>query len=255
MEYDFNDETLLHSIGNNLQRLEGILNKGILSFNNAKEIDATYTKNYSISGQNDDYISCVKVGNIDYALDRCAYTLHTARGINFIIEDINYEDNNKEYFIHHPDEVLVKDRIPVSNIKGIMIPQNKVINNLDYLEIIPLDVSRFDYLKNIISNYLVFIIRHRGRVDMSYINEILKEIKEINIAYKHEENPDEKLEIYKDYIDALVELNIYLSSATKVAFIRCLDRSNITLKDVINYLTDGRIPIYDFNLGNGRQKK
>ena len=45
MEYQYRDNTLLHSVAFNLQRLESILNNGLLSYNKAVEKGLNIAKN------------------------------------------------------------------------------------------------------------------------------------------------------------------------------------------------------------------
>ena len=51
MEYNYKNDTLLHSVGFNLQRFVSVLNYGIVSKNKAKELGLSFSKNYKISSK------------------------------------------------------------------------------------------------------------------------------------------------------------------------------------------------------------
>ena len=255
MEYELNDETLLHSVGQNLQRIENVMKTGILSLNESHKKGVDVIKNYHIKERNDDYISCVKVSNIDYSAIGTAYDIHTKNGINLIVEDIEYESDPSKVFIHHPDEVVVKGHIPREKIKGIMLPKSSIANNLEFLTIIPQDITKYSSLKDIISHYLAFLIRFCGSFDLDFINSCLSELKTINRAYSVEIGSVDKLEILKDYIETIIEINAYLTLITKEAFERFLNRDNIVLKDIIEVLTNNEYLVYDYSLNSDLQKK
>ena len=81
MEYIYNNDTLLHSIGFNFQRLESILKHGIVSLTKAKELAINYAKNYTLDGQDDNYISSVLYKNIDFSSNNSAYKIYIKKGI------------------------------------------------------------------------------------------------------------------------------------------------------------------------------
>ena len=60
MKYNYNDDTLIHAIGFNPMKLEGILKYGIITDDYAKEHNITYSRNYNFT-LNRDMLN--KVGN------------------------------------------------------------------------------------------------------------------------------------------------------------------------------------------------
>ena len=62
MQYKFNDDTLIHGIGFNPMKLEGILKYGIVTENYAKNNDILYARNYNFT-LNDEMLD--KVGKTD----------------------------------------------------------------------------------------------------------------------------------------------------------------------------------------------
>jgi len=264
MDYNYKDDTLLHSVGFNLQRFESILKYGIVSKNYASKDGIDYAKNYAINNQNNDYISLVRVGDINLDNYETSYWIHTKIGINFIVEDVNYVSDRKELFIHRIDEVLVKDNISIDKIKGIAIPleyQNKILND-DSFGIIPLDVTTYKFVYDITVNYLSFLKSHYPKLKLDNILFELKTVYFNEIYYTNnaikmlEENAKrtfdnskileyvaEKNELMQNYREILKDLNEFLNSLTYTVFSKILDKEP-TLIDVINYLSNNQFMIY-----------
>ena len=248
MEYNYKNNTLLHSVGFNLQRFVSILNHGIVSKNKARELKLLYSKNYKIKGQNDDYISMLQFGLVNPNEDISAYKLHTIFGISFIIEDIDFIDDRDNHFIHRSDEVLVKDHISTNMIKGIAIPLNFQNTHLNNLLIIPPDVTSYNSIRDISISYYEFLKSFGYEIDFkefsSYLNDLL--FLQMNYSSLKELDADEfELNETKEEIrESLSELNKYLGEETSKCFEKLLG-FNPTLTEVINYLTNGKYEIYN----------
>ena len=247
MEYNYKNDTLLHSVGFNLQRFVSVLNYGIVSKNKAKELGLSFSKNYKIKGQNDDYVSMLQVGLVNPDEDISAYKLHTIFGISFIVEDIPFIDDRNGHFIHRPDEVLVKDHISTNMIKGIAIPlmyQNVHLNNL---LIIPPDVTSYNNIRDISISYYEFLKSYGYEMDMKEFSSYLNDLLFIHMDYASlkELNADEfeLNEVKEEIRETLSELNKYLGEETAKCFEKLLGY-NPTLKETINYLTNGLYEIY-----------
>ena len=113
MTYNYQDKTLLHGIGFNLQRFVGILEHGIVSKNYADRLHLTFAKNYSLVFQDNNYVSLVCTGIINPEDKGGAYQVYTKNGINFIVEDIEFASDPYQVYLHRSDEVLVKDFVPL----------------------------------------------------------------------------------------------------------------------------------------------
>lgn len=257
MEQIYKEDTLLHSVGFNLQRFESVLNYGILSRNKAKEMGIQFSKNYDIKNQDDDYISLVAVKNIIPEDDISAYKLHTVFGINFIIEGVDYEEDVDKLFIHRQDEVLVKDFIPRDKIIGVAIPSEYEDTFLFDLVIIPPDVTTYKYISDISINYLNFLKRHGSSIEMETLLIYLREIYLINKALyriKNEDNDIDKKELIQDHEDTLKELNEFLSEETFICFSKILGK-DVNLKKVVQYLSNNLLSIYNIPFGYEKRSR
>ncbi len=246
MTYDYNSDTLLHSVGFNLQRLESILSNGILSYNKAKEKGIDFTKNYSLKETNDDYISLVRVGDIKEDDNLSAYNIHTTYGINLIVEDTSFEDDPFKFYLHRPDEVLVKDEIPLNNIKGLAILKDYQDNYLFNLPVIPYDITSYAYLVSIVDDYSKFLAKYNYVINKDELKEYIREIYLINKALFKLDiyNFVDREELIKDYQETLRELNEFLGEETYLCFSDLLGE-RATLKNTINYLSHNKFSIYD----------
>ena len=245
MEYNYQDNTLLHGIGFNFAHLESILKYGIVSCNEAKREKITYTKNYDVlNNNNDDYISCIRVGDIpltDLNSKNSAYAVYTVYGINFIIEDVEIEDTYAHRLL---DEVLVKDKIPLTKIKGLAIPKEYLNVPVFGVRIIPRNITKYEYLKDIVFDYIAFLNKYGSKINKRDVEIYLIEALYINkeIAKTKEEQEDEYLELIKEYEDILKDLNELLASVTYDVFSRLLNKS-VTIEDLVNYLTHNSLMI------------
>jgi len=255
MEYKYSDDTLLHSVGFNLQRFVSVLNYGILSKNKADQLGLTFSKNYIINGQNDDYISMLRVGDINPDESISAYKLHTIFGISFIVENIDFVSDRKTNFIHRTDEVLVKDTISTDSITGIAIPVMFQNIKLQDIVIIPPDITSYSILKEITMNYVNFLKSYNYDIELENILVYFNEVKHINDFMREikekkdtegltEEDLQDIREVMADYREVIREINDFLGMETYNCFRKILG-DQITLSDVVNYLSNGRYEIYN----------
>ncbi len=244
MEYNYNEETLLHSVGFNLGRFVSVLKYGILSFNMAQNLGIKYTKNYLPDRQREDVISTVKMSLVDEEDIYSAYNLYIKNGISFIIEDVMPIEMSIMYHRRN-DEVLVKDNIFLNNIVGIYLPKEYSNTTLDKLPIIPKNITKYDYLFNIVMDYIFYLKSYNAIFDKELINTYFKEIFLIHKAlYTSKNNILDTKELISDYKDVLEDLNSYLSEVTYETFKKIL-RKNVTLKDIVLYLSNNCLPIYE----------
>lgn len=128
MNYNFNDNTLLHSVMFNPFKLESILQNGIMSFNEASKSNSSFTRN--TFGYNfDDYISMTRYMYVSFGDKNTSFYNYTLKGITLIVEDQDFIYDHKDMYFNYPDEVFVKDKVDKENIKGILLP----LKYLDYL--------------------------------------------------------------------------------------------------------------------------
>lgn len=257
MKYNYNEETLLHSVGCNLQRFRSVLINGILSSSMAEDFGVDFAKNYEIDKQDPDYISCLKCSNIDFEELGNSYDIHTIRGINFIIEGKEYEDDRNKLFIHHDDEVLVKNIIENEYIKGIAINsklQERLLND-KRIEIIPSNVTKFVFIKKCAYNYLKFLGDYGAKItkeESDYIKCCIISLQEINNAYAKEKNEIDRMELLCDYADTINDINTALRNLTYKTF---SELGVYTLNDAVYYISNNIYPVYDIPKQTEKQRK
>lgn len=242
--YNFNENTLLHTCGYNLYSFVNILNNGIMSYSYAKENNIDIGRNFYGSNL-EDTISCVRTIYInDYILDG-AYNLHIKNGISFIIEDVDFIYDKKDRIIHRYDEVLVKDYINPSKIKGILIPESYKDSLLNELEYIKCNSTSYTLIKNNLDNLVNFINLLGVKPQVNEYNDYLRELYLINEAYKKETNNKEKESLKQDFSDVINDINYTLGND----FIKCfrpIIGDDVSLLNAVNYFNKN-LPIYFIN--------
>lgn len=251
---NFNDDTLLHAIGFNPMRLEGILKNGIVSYNYAKEHNIPYSKNYNFTisktflknndfGENTNEI--LKESNYNniylvrmlYVSDDplSAYNLYVTKGISLVVEDIDFISDKEKEFIKRSDEVIVKRFIPKEKIKGITIPKNYIDESLSYISILPDNIKNYEYIMDTVKNYVAYLEKYNHKVDLEELSILLKDFKYAakSIASLEKESIDYK-ESMEDYKDIIKEIDELLVEETNKCFTKILG----------NNPTVGRLAVY-----------
>lgn len=241
--YRFNDNTLLHSVGFDFSKFCNILDKGIMSFNYAKNQDVFINKNYE--GYNlEDTISCVRYLYVTSDDSYSAYNKYVKKGISFIIEDMPFIYDKNERIIHRSDEVLVKDYIPLEKIKGVLVPEEYMDIGLTDLEYIRDNATSFVLIKNNLTSLKDFLKGKGLNVNNTYYEDIIRELYAINEAYRVETSREEKELLMEDFKTVIDDLNYLIGEDMNKCFSRILGKDGVTLREVINYLNKD-LPIYE----------
>lgn len=254
-DYKFGDNTLLHSCGFNLASFVSIMKNGIVSSKYAKENNMSFARNFDGSNL-DDYISCMRYLYVNKDVSDSAYALYAMNGLSFILEDVDYIYDKNEIIIHRSDEVLVKDYIPISKIKGIMVPSDYMDSKLSELEYIRHNATKYVNIKGNITVFKEFIKSIGGNVDSSFFDDIDRELYAINQAYAVSSDDDEKNELREDLKDVISDLNYEIGNNLEEAFIKILDKDDICLEDVVRYLNSNylNLPIYVVSSRKNRRR-
>ena len=247
MEYNYNENTLFHSINYNFAKLESILQYGILSESKVKELNnnfnllglpnISYTKNYEGSNT-DKYISATSYSLINENNPNSSYNLYTTKGISFIIEDIHYLVDKEKFKIHRDDEVLVEGIIPPRFIKGLTIPENDKHKKLSELTYIPLNATKYESIKSnyeIIEKYLKeynYTIPERDANNYLKLINLLSNLISTNDISKEDSYYKEN---YQEYRNVLKEFNHFIASHISNCFNKLLNKECTPL-DVIEYI-------------------
>ena len=239
--YKFNDNTLLHSCGFNFYSFVNILKNGIMSSSIAKEKGIDFSKNFDGSNL-DDTISCVRYLYVNDEIEDGAYNIHIKHGISFIIEDVDFIYDKSDRVIHRYDEVLVKDYIDSSKIKGILIPETYTFCPLAELEYVKSSSTSYVLIKNNINRLLEFINILGGNVSVKEYDDYLRELYFINEAFRNESNESELEFLRDDFVDVINEINYSLGKEMNKCFKNILGH-DVCLYDVVNYFNKN-LPIY-----------
>lgn len=246
MNYKYNDNTLLHSVGFNIFKLESIFENGILSFNEAKDKNINYARNYSGYNLNDT-ISCVRVSYINPNILNSSYHKHIVKDISLIIEDTKFIYNKNERIIHNVDEVLVENSIDKKNIKGLVIPseyENTPLMELDYLT---LDSTSYINIKTNCAFIFEYLRKYNHAIDLSIVNEYLNELFLTNNAIRVNDNKEDYDDLVINFKEVVLELNDYLKKEIHKCFCKLLNKDDVTLIDAVEYLNNkyNKLNIYD----------
>lgn len=249
--YNFNDNTLLHTCGFNFYSFVNIMKNGIMSSSMAKEKGIDLNRNFDGSNL-DDTISCVRYLYVNDEIEDGAYNLHIKHGISFIIEDVDYIYDKSDRVIHRYDEVLVKDYIDISKIKGILIPESYFGCSLNELEYIRRSSTSYVLVKNNLNKLISFINLLGGNSSIKEYDDYLRELYLINEAFRSEKDELEMKSLKDDFVDVIDEINYYLGNEMNECFKKILG-DNVCLYDVVNYFNKD-LPIYFLDDSNVKRK-
>lgn len=247
--YSFNDNTLLHCCGVNLASFVSIMENGIVSKKYASDKNISFSRNFDGSNL-DDSISCVRCLYVNRDIPDSSYSLYVKKGISFIVEDVDFIYDKGERFIHRSDEVLVKDYIPVSKIKGIIIPEDFMNLGLDELSYIKENSTKYANIRGHIKSFKNFICSLNGGKEVEF-DDFDRELYFINQSYINSSD-DDKLELKEEFKDVICDLNYDIGNKLNDVFSNILGSENVTLGEVVKYLNSCylNLPIYHLSSKN-----
>jgi len=277
MNYKFNDDTLIHAIGFNPMKLEGILKHGIITENYAKENNINYSRNYNFNlneemlkkvENNSEVNEIIEKANKEniylvrslYISDDplSAYNMYVKNGISFIVEDKPFFYNKNKELIKRSDEVIVKNHIEKENIKAIMIPEEYKNKRLNEVNMLPNNILNFGLIKSSVINMIKYLNDYNYDVD---IDEIAYLLKDLEIAFKSVKSLDKNNQDYNvamlDYKDIINDINNLLSNYVYDMFSKLLGR-DATVLDMVEYINnkyDNKDIVYLESKGRKRWSK
>lgn len=255
MNYKFNDDTLIHAIGFNPMKLEGILKHGIITENYAKEKSINYSRNYNFT-LNDEMLE--KIGNnntINEVIEKAnkeniylvrslyisedplsAYNMYVKNGISFIVEDTPFVYDKSVELIKRSDEVIAKNYIDKENIKAIMIPEEYKNKKLNEVNMLPNNILNFELIKKSIINMIKYLNEYNYNVDLDEIAYLLKDLETAfkSIKSLDKSNPDYN-DAMLDYKDIISDINNLLSEYVYDMFSKLLNKE-VTVLDMVEYI-------------------
>lgn len=254
MKYKFNDDTLIHGLGFNPMKLEGILKHGIITENYAKNNNIPYSRNYNFT-LTKEMLDKVGNWNVNDQLENAnknniflvrylyvsddplsAYNMYVKNGISMIVEDIPYIYDKSIELIKRSDEVIVKDYIPKDNIKSIMIPVEYKDKKLNEVDMLPDNILNYRLIKEGVTNLLAYLQSYGYNAGLQELSFLLKNLK---IAYLgvnslDKNNPDYS-DAIADYKEIICEINGFLSECVYECFSNMLG-CDATVFDMVSYI-------------------
>lgn len=247
-------ETFYHSVGFNIVKLDSILRNGLMSLENAKKENISYSRSYE--GYNlKDTISLVREIYTNIDTDG-AYKKYISKGITISMElplDMVIYDRS-ERIINHPDEVLGKDYIANEYFSSLIIPNEYADYSIEELPILTLNSTSYQNIKDTSDNIVQYVENAlHGKVDKEEYNDLLNELK-YTIKALNEDINDKELN--DDFLEIKYELNCFLTELINNAFKKYINKENITIYDIVEYINSNtlNLPIISKDYKRGKTR-
>ena len=232
--YNYGDNTLLHSVGFNPYKIESVLRYGILSKNESERQNIPFTKSYL--GYNfDNFISMVRYMYVNFDDENSSYNKYARKGVSFIVENQDFIYNQNDMYFNYSDEVFVKDKVPVENIVGISVPKKYLSYELKDLPMIPLKSSSYLNIKHTCDDLIGYLSSINYKVNKDEYNIYLKEIYNTVLALE-KDTADHNLQ--NDFMDSKLALNEFIAEQVNLAFDVLLKTENCNLEEMLGYIIE-----------------
>ena len=234
MNYNFNDNTLLHSVMFNPFKLESILQNGIMSFNEASKSNFSFTRN--TFGYNfDDYISMTRYMYVSFGDKNTSFYNYTLKGITLIVEDQDFIYNHKDMYFNYPDEVFVKDKVGKENIKGILLPLKYLDYLLEELPMFNLKSTSYVNIKHTCDDLINYLKTLNYDVNMPLYNIYLNDLYQVVLKLQKDENNSMLLE---EFMECKISLNEFIAKEVQNAFDKKFNKKITTLEEMATFIAE-----------------
>ena len=234
MNYNFNDNTLLHSVMFNPFKLESILQNGIMSFNEASKSNFSFTRN--TFGYNfDDYISMTRYMYVSFGDKNTSFYNYTLKGITLIVEDQDFIYNHKDMYFNYPDEVFVKDKVDKENIKGILLPLKYLDYLLEELPMFNLKSTSYVNIKHTCDDLINYLKTLNYDVNMPLYNIYLNYLYQVILKLQKDENNSMLLE---EFMECKISLNEFIAKEVQNAFDKKFNKNFTTLEEMATFIAE-----------------
>lgn len=234
MNYNFNDNTLLHSVMFNPFKLESILQNGIMSFNEASKSNFSFTRN--TFGYNfDDYISMTRYMYVSFGDKNTSFYNYTLKGITLIVEDQDFIYNHKDMYFNYPDEVFVKDKVDKENIKGILLPLKYLDYLLEELPMFNLKSTSYVNIKHTCDDLINYLKTLNYDVNMPLYNIYLNDLYQVVLKLQKDENNSMLLE---EFMECKISLNEFIAKEVQNAFDKKFNKKITTLEEMTTFIAE-----------------
>ena len=234
MNYNFNDNTLLHSVMFNPFKLESILQNGIISFNEASKSNFSFTRN--TFGYNfDDYISMTRYMYVSFGDKNTSFYNYTLKGITLIVEDQDFIYNQNEMYFNYPDEVFIKDKVDKENIKGILLPLKYLDYLLEELPMFNLKSTSYVNIKHTCDDLINYLKTLNYDVNMPLYNIYLNDLYQVVLKLQKDENNSMLLE---EFMECKISLNEFIAKEVQNAFDKKFNKKITTLEEMATFIAE-----------------
>lgn len=234
MNYNFNDNTLLHSVMFNPFKLESILQNGIMSFNEASKSNFSFTRN--TFGYNfDDYISMTRYMYVSFGDKNTSFYNYTLKGITLIVENQDFIYNQNEMYFNYPDEVFVKDKVVKENIKGILLPLKYLDYLLEELPMFNLKSTSYVNIKHTCDDLINYLKTLNYDVNMPLYNIYLNDLYQVVLKLQKDENNSMLLE---EFMECKISLNEFIAKEVQNAFDKKFNKKITTLEEMATFIAE-----------------
>lgn len=234
MNYNFNDNTLLHSVMFNPFKLESILQNGIMSFNEASKSNFSFTRN--TFGYNfDDYISMTRYMYVSFGDKNTSFYNYILKGITLIVEDQDFIYNHKDMYFNYPDEVFVKDKVDKENIKGILLPLKYLDYLLEELPMFNLKSTSYVNIKHTCDDLINYLKTLNYDVNMPLYNIYLNDLYQVVLKLQKDENNSMLLE---EFMECKISLNEFIAKEVQNAFDKKFNKNFTTLEEMATFIAE-----------------
>lgn len=234
MNYNSNDNTLLHSVMFNPFKLESILQNGIMSFNEASKSNFSFTRN--TFGYNfDDYISMTRYMYVSFGDKNTSFYNYTLKGITLIVEDQDFIYNHKDMYFNYPDEVFVKDKVDKENIKGILLPLKYLDYLLEELPMFNLKSTSYVNIKHTCDDLINYLKTLNYDVNMPLYNIYLNDLYQVVLKLQKDENNSMLLE---EFMECKISLNEFIAKEVQNAFDKKFNKKITTLEEMATFIAE-----------------
>ena len=234
MNYNFNDNTLLHSVMFNPFKLESILQNGIISFNEASNSKLPFTRN--TFGYNfDDYISMTRYMYVSFGDKNTSFYNYTLKGISLIVENQDFIYNHKDMYFNYPDEVFVKDKVDKENIKGILLPLKYLDYLLEELPMFNLKSTSYVNIKHTCDDLINYLKTLNYDVNMPLYNIYLNDLYQVVLKLQKDENNSMLLE---EFMECKISLNEFIAKEVQNAFDKKFNKNFTTLEEMTTFIAE-----------------
>lgn len=234
MNYNFNDNTLLHSVMFNSFKLESILQNGIMSFNEASKSNFSFTRN--TFGYNfGDYISMTRYMYVSFGDKNTSFYNYTLKGITLIVEDQDFIYDHKDMYFNYPDEVFVKDKVDKENIKGILLPLKYLDYLLEELPMFNLKSTSYVNIKHTCDDLINYLKTLNYDVNMPLYNIYLNDLYQVVLKLQKDENNSMLLE---EFMECKISLNEFIAKEVQNAFDKKFNKKFTTLEEMATFIAE-----------------